>query len=841
MKKLVSSSLVNAEIYVKELDLPADFIKGVDVSSYVSLKDSGVAFYDFDGNEVDDAGFFNLLKSAGVNYVRVRVWNDPYDASGNGYGGGNNDLDKAVIIGKLATDAGMGVLVDFHYSDFWADPGKQKAPKAWEGKSLEEKEVLLESYTKDCLNTLKSAGVNVGMVQVGNETNNGIAGEFSREGMCKLFSAGSRAVREVYPGAKVVLHFTNPESKDFAGDYAKSFDEYGVDYDVFATSYYPFWHGSLENLTSKLDAVATTYGKEVMVAETSYAVTWDDFDGHENTAPKDDQTLDYPVSVQGQADSLVGVMEAVNNVSGGKGIGMFYWEPAWIAVGNAYNEDGSLNEEKLAENKVKWETNGSGWASSYSKEYDPEDAGVWYGGSAVDNQGLFDAFGHPLDSLNVFKYVGTGSTTTRRPIAATRSITSSLYVDESYTYPSTVTVYYNDGTTEEVSITWNEEEKALVDLSKAGTYQVTGTTTVDGVTFTTLLTIKVSVDDNLLKNPGFEQGTDYWTITYLNDNKDYVSVKHKDAEANLSGDYSLHFWSEGEIEFTVEQTLKDLEEGYYTFQANLQGGTGFNDVIRIEAVTESATMSASASLNGWKNWVSPTIEKILVKKGETLTVRLYVKTDSEGWGTIDDLKVNGPHGTIVEEPEAGDIASLTSSTGIVADSISEDFFVPLKENVVVPSKGGNIKSELSGIYQSGTVAGAVIMGTVKEIMAQAGLTEQEINDGVLVKYYICDTLEKNIKEALRKQAVADGYRVGTIINIDLYRLYKGKVDAIRNIPGSLEVKIGVPSYLYKEGRQFKLMAIDQNGKVIILEDLDEDDKTITVKANYFGPYAIIFE
>lgn len=845
LTKLVSANLVNAEIYVRELDLPADFIKGVDVSSYISLKDSGVSFYDFDGNEVDDSGFFNLLKSAGINYVRVRVWNDPYDANGNGYGGGNNDLSKAVTIGQLATNAGLRVLVDFHYSDFWADPGKQKAPKAWEGKSLEEKEALLESYTADCLNTLKSAGVDVGMVQVGNETNNGIAGEYSREGMCRLFNAGSKAVRAVYPSAKVVLHFTNPESNDFAGDYAKSFDDYGVDYDVFATSYYPFWHGTLDNLTSKLDAVATTYGKEVMVAETSYAVTWDDFDGHENTAPRDDQTLNYPVSVQGQADSLTDVMEAVNKVSYGKGIGMFYWEPAWIAVGNAYNEDGSLNEEKLAENKSIWEANGSGWAASYSGSYDPDDAGQWYGGSAVDNQGLFDAFGHPLDSLNVFKYVGTGSTTTRRPIAATRSISASIFVGESFTYPATVTVYYNDGTTVEADIIWNEEEKALVDLSTEGTYNVSGTTTLDGVTFTTQLEIKVSVDDNILVNPGFEDGTNGWVITYLNDNKDYVSVKHKDAEANLSGDYSLHFWSEGEIEFTVEQTLENLEEGYYSFLANIQGGTGFNDIIRIEAVTESASESAEASLNGWKNWVTPAIEKILVKEGETLTVRLYVKTDAQGWATIDDLKVSGPHGTIVKEPDISDVStwvsSAESSTGIISDALPENLFIPLKENIVTPSKGSSVKPELPGIYQAGTVAGVVITGTVKDIMQEAGLTEQEIDDGVILKYYICDSLNKDIKEALRKQAAADGYKVGTIINVDLYRLYKGQVDALRYIPGSLEVKIGVPNYLYKAGRKFSLMAIDQSGKVIMLEDKDSDDKTITVDVNYFGAYAILFE
>ena len=810
-----------------------------------------------------------------MNYVRVRVWNDPYNASGNGYGGGNNDLAKAVTIGKLATDAGMGVLVDFHYSDFWADPAKQKAPKAWEGKSLEEKVVLLENYTRDSLNTLKNAGVNVGMVQIGNETNNGIAGEFSMEGMCKLFNAGSVAVREVYPGAKVVLHFTNPESKDFAGYYAKSFNDYNVDYDVFATSYYPFWHGTLSNLTSKLDAVATTYGKEVMVAETSYAVTWEDFDGHGNTAPKDDQTLNYPVSVQGQADSLVDVMKAVNNVSGGKGIGMFYWEPAWIAVGNAYNDDGSLNEEKLAANKNIWETHGSGWASSYSAEYDAEDAGVWYGGSAVDNQGLFDAFGHPLDSLNVFKYVGTGSTTTKRPIAATRSITTAVYVGESYTYPETVTVTYNDGSTVEAAVVWNEEQKALVDFNTPGTYEVTGTTTVDGVSFTTQLTIKVSVNDNRLVNPGFEDGTNGWTLTYHTEHDGYVSVKDKDTEANLSGDYSLHFWSAEPVEFTIEQTVENLEEGYYSFSANIQGGTGFEDVIRIEAQTASASDNATAALNGWKNWVTPKIEKIFVKAGESLTVRLYVKTNAEGWGTIDDLSLNGPHGTIVEEPDIvipdpdipdddgdeddgneddgdekdnnnkDDSANKNgsknrNSRSIIADTIPSSHFVPLKENVVTTSNG-IVKPVLPGIYQSGTVAGVVINGDMNTIQAAVGLTQQEVADGVKLKYYICDTLDKVMKTSLREQATAAGYRVGTVINIDLYRLHKGQVDALRYIPGTVEMKIGVPSYLYRAGRQFSLMAIDSEGKVIILNDIDTDDKTITVNANYFGIYAVVFK
>src|SRR5699024_9184701 len=102
----------------------------------------------------------------------IRVWNDPYDADGNGYGGGNNDLDKAIKIGQRATQYGMQAQINFHYSDFCADPGKQMSPKEWMDFSIEEKEAALYDYTKDSLEELVNAGVNVGMVQIGNETNN---------------------------------------------------------------------------------------------------------------------------------------------------------------------------------------------------------------------------------------------------------------------------------------------------------------------------------------------------------------------------------------------------------------------------------------------------------------------------------------------------------------------------------------------------------------------------------------------------------------------------------------------------------------------------------------------
>lgn len=193
---LVSSSIVmDAGINVEKINgLSEDFIKGVDVSSYTSLKDSDVVFRNWDGEVIDDAGFFKQLNDAGVNYIRIRVWNNPYDSEGNGYGGGNNDLEKAKIIGKLATDAGMKVLIDFHYSDFWADPGKQQAPKAWADFTVEKKVAAVKEFTTDSLEELLKYGVDVGMVQVGNETNNGICGVMYKDGWedaAKIFNAGS--------------------------------------------------------------------------------------------------------------------------------------------------------------------------------------------------------------------------------------------------------------------------------------------------------------------------------------------------------------------------------------------------------------------------------------------------------------------------------------------------------------------------------------------------------------------------------------------------------------------------------------------------------------------------
>ena len=246
-------------LYVEKVEnLPEDFIMGMDASCVPALEAGGVKYYDHDGNEKD---VYQILSENGINYIRVRVWNDPFDAEGNGYGGGNCDIENAIAIGKRATEQGMKLLVNFHYSDFWADPGKQMAPKAWKGMKIEEKCDALYRYTKDSLQKLVDAGVDVGMVQIGNETNGAMCGESSSalggwKKIMELMNAGSKAVREVCPDALVAVHFANPEKTDSYYSYGKNLEYYQVDYDVFASSYYPFWHGTLDNLSRVLTDIA---------------------------------------------------------------------------------------------------------------------------------------------------------------------------------------------------------------------------------------------------------------------------------------------------------------------------------------------------------------------------------------------------------------------------------------------------------------------------------------------------------------------------------------------------------------------------------------------------------
>lgn len=368
-----------------------DVIKGVDVSSVISLEKSGVTFKNKYG-QTDD--IFAVLKDAGVNCIRVRVWNDPYTSQGKTYGGGGNDVNTAVEIAKRCQKYGLKMMVDFHYSDFWADPQKQDAPKQWKYYNVSQKANAIKDFTYSSLQKIGQTGVKICMVQVGNETTLSMCGETDWQNISTLMNAGSGAVRSYDRDILVAVHMTNPEKSGHYSYLAGQLARYKVDYDVFASSYYPYWHGTMSNLTSVLKDIAETYNKQVMVAENSWLMTSEDSDCFGNTV-SDRSSLgnyvSYDISVQGQINEITDVFKAVAAV-GPKGIGVCYWEPAWITVGNNYYSNLDI-----------WEKYGSGWAASAAMEYQ-QDA-KYYGGSSVDNQALFDSQGRPLDSLYVFSHI----------------------------------------------------------------------------------------------------------------------------------------------------------------------------------------------------------------------------------------------------------------------------------------------------------------------------------------------------------------------------------------------------------------------------------------------------
>lgn len=624
------SEAAESELYVEPIEgITDDFIRGVDISSYIVEKDSGVEFKDFDGNTLSDAEFFNFLADCGINWVRVRVWNMPYDKDGNGYGGGNNDIEKAVAIGKLATNAGMRVLIDFHYSDFWADPAKQMVPKDWDHKTIDDKAKLLGEYTTECLNMLLDAGVDVGMVQVGNETNNGMAGETDPERVYTLMKAGCEAIRAISKDIKIAVHYTNPDSSGFP-DIAGKLIDAGVDFDVMAASYYPYWHGTLEKLQSNLQKIVDTYGKEVMVAETSYTYTFEDGDGFSNAVGAETAGVVFPydISVQGQANEVRDVMATVNAI-GEKGLGVFYWEPAWLPV-QVWTEGAADAASIYESNKKVWEEQGSGWASSFSAKYDPDDAGAYYGGASWDNQAMFAFDGTPLESLNVYKYV-FGGTTAEKTITKVDDIAFESGIGKAVEMPATVPATMIDGSKEDIPVAWNTDEVASAEQAGAGEYTIHGTATGDGADYDLVCNLVIK-KVNYIKNEGFEDSNmSMWEITGDGIDREEDNNKH-------TGSFSLKFYSESAVKYTVEQKIENIPAGKYELAAFLQGGdAGKNAVFELYITVNGTEYTASTGVTSWQKWDNPIISDIDIPDGATVVVGVRADAAAKAWGAWDDF------------------------------------------------------------------------------------------------------------------------------------------------------------------------------------------------------------
>ena len=576
---LTKFPLVSAEndaVYFSQFDMnvnDGEPIRGVDISSILAVENAGVTFCNEYGRKQD---IFRTLSEHGVNYIRVRVWNEPYDSRGNSYGGGNCDLYTAAEIGRRAAKYGMKLLVDIQYSDFWADPEKQTRPKYWIQHDHETLKGEIYKYTSWVLETISEAGGNIGMVQVGNETNCFFCGETDMYKMCDLFASGDQAIRDFDRSVLIAHHFANPSTGYYAW-YAQVMDECNLDYDVFATSYYPYWHGTTENLTTVLKEIADTYNKYVMVAETAYPYTSEDGDTFGNAVSEDSDSavFRYDVSVEGQAQCLTDVFQAVANV-GEKGIGVFYWEPAWLGVnGISWEEQSSL-----------WKKYGSGWATDYAAEYDASVTGA--GGSSYDNQALFDFEGNSLKSLQVFRNIYPQNTEILNPKEAViengryriKNVNSELFISE-----KNGNAVQSNGTV--WTFTKNNDETFYI-------------TTLDGMA----LTVEKSADTNgtnilLQKHKGDTsqkytlcRNTDgtYALLTAASDNKSCLDVYNisKEDGANIC---QWEYWGGNGQKFILEP-VKEIEG-----DVNADGALSVTDAVLLQKWLLAVP---DAKLTDWK-------------------------------------------------------------------------------------------------------------------------------------------------------------------------------------------------------------------------------------------------
>ena len=331
------------------------FIKGMDLSTLLELERCGAKYYE-DGKEKD---ILDIMKEHDVDTIRLRLWNDPKSEDGEPYGAGNNDLAETIAIGKKVTAAGFGVLLNFHYSDFWADPGKQIKPKAWKDFGVDELEQAVYDFTLENLTRIIEAGVNVTMIQVGNELSNGLLWPEGKvpnyDNIAKFVNAGIRACRKVNADIPIMIHLDNGGNNELYVRWFTNFIERGEEFEYIGLSYYPFWHGSLDQFEFNMNDIAKRFNKDLIIAEVSMGFTMDSYQEYEKladserkgyaTKPELVEKIDYPMTIEGQADFTKDFLNRVANVVDDHGKGFFWWEPAWIPVpGSGWATSASLKD-----------------------------------------------------------------------------------------------------------------------------------------------------------------------------------------------------------------------------------------------------------------------------------------------------------------------------------------------------------------------------------------------------------------------------------------------------------------------------------------------------------------
>jgi len=384
----------------------SDFIRGVDLSMLQQIEANN-GIYRENGIEKDA---LQIFKDHNINFVRLRLWHTPSSAY--------NNLEKTILMASRIKSFGFKFLLDFHYSDTWADPAHQTKPTAWQSLSFQELKDSIYQYSYDVVNALKNQNTLPEMIQIGNEITCGILWNDGRvcdqfntpqqwTQLAELINEGIRGINESLESGdtiKIMIHIDRGGDNNGSRWFFDHLLSENVNFDIIGLSYYPWWQGSLTDLEFNINDLAQRYNKEIVIAETAYPWTLDWYDNVQNIVGEPGQLLPgYPATVGGQADFLSDLINIVQNIPGNKGAGLFYWAPEWISTPSL----------------------GSPW----------------------ENVTLFDFSGELLSSISVFDSISSG-------------VSSTDYVDYSYKLFQNYPNPFNPNTT----ISFSIPERSFVTL-----------------------------------------------------------------------------------------------------------------------------------------------------------------------------------------------------------------------------------------------------------------------------------------------------------------------------------------------------------------------------------------
>jgi arabinogalactan endo-1,4-beta-galactosidase len=627
------------DIVVNKLDndLREDFAYGVDASMTYEVENHGGIYYNQLGQEQD---VFQILRKSGVNFVRFRLWNNPESKLHKAYGGGNNSLDVDIDLARRAKAANMNVMIDFHYSDFWADPDHQNVPRAWGSLSQDDIPEQIEEFTKESLKKFKDEGITVDAVQIGNEINNGMSGyqinwnkqDESYKVMAGMISKGISGAKEVFPNIKTIIHLANGGNKEEFESFFTAMDSNNVNYDIIGASYYPHLSGSLDELQANLDNISEVTGKPVMVVETSWGFTDEYNEYTENSySSADEEVGGYLTSEQAQATCLRDICNVLGNVPNKKGLGIFYWEPGWLPV------------------------EGAGWATASGQSYqavgDDSKRSSYVDGKATwSNQGLFSYTGKALSSLSTYSYLKDGHNETSEVSVKARHETGSVTINlaDNETLPTVGRVETNLDAIRNRTLVF--DESAINEVKTKGVH-----TDLKGILDGKYeVTYSANCIQNFIKDPGFEnQGESDtvkapWVIDYSTPNGEKV-IKLDRKKDIRSGKTDLNwFHSSSDYTFKVSQEIKNLPAGTYTLKTYIMGirmseakHTKLDLFVEIEGKDSIIVDYCSADyLKGWsEGYQEISINDFVLEEGANIKVGLIGAASAKAWAHNDDWEL----------------------------------------------------------------------------------------------------------------------------------------------------------------------------------------------------------